>query len=97
MLDGGFVRMGIVTVSPFDNPYIEVRYMPLKLAWAITIHSSQGMTIDALEVDLGPDIFTYGQAYTGLSRARSLATVRVTDVVAKSFLTSSTVKKFFRA
>lgn len=96
LLDGGIVRMGILTVSPFDNPYIEVRYMPLKLAWAITIHSSQGMTIDALEVDLGRDIFTYGQAYTGLSRARSLATVRVTSVLPGSFVTSPTVKKFFK-
>ncbi len=96
LLDGGVVRMGIVTVSPFDNPYIEVRYMPMKLAWAITIHSSQGMTIDALEVDLGRDIFTYGQAYTGLSRARSLATVRVASVLPSSFVTSPTVKKFFR-
>ena len=95
LLSGGYVRLGFITVSPFDNPYIEIRYLPLKLAWAITIHSSQGMTIDALEVDLGRDIFTYGQAYTGLSRARSLATVRVTSVLPSSFVTSPTVKKFF--
>jgi len=95
LLDGSMVRLGILTVSPFDNPYIEVRYMPLKLAWAITIHSSQGMTIDALEVDLGSDVFAFGQAYTGLSRAKSLATVRIPRVAAKSFMTSSTVKKFF--
>ena len=95
LLDGESVRLGFITVSPFDNPYIEVRYLPLKLAWAITIHSSQGMTIDALEVDLGRDVFAPGQAYTGLSRAKSLATVRVTSVLAKSFITSPTVKKFF--
>jgi hypothetical protein len=54
------------------------------------------MTIDALEVDLGKDVFAPGQAYTGLSRAKSLATVRVTSVMAKSFITSPTVKKFFK-
>jgi hypothetical protein len=53
------------------------------------------MTIDALEVDLGSDVFAFGQAYTGLSRAKSLATVRIPRVAAKSFMTSSTVKKFF--
>lgn len=96
LTEGGRVRLGFITVSPFDNPYIEVRYVPLKLAWAITIHSAQGMTIDALEVDLGKDVFAPGQAYTGLSRAKSLATVRVTSVMAKSFITSPTVKKFFK-
>jgi len=97
LIDGSRVRLGFITVSPFDNPYIEVRYVPLKLAWAITIHSAQGMTIDALEVDLGSDVFAFGQAYTGLSRAKSLATVRIPNVSAKSFMTSSTVKKFFGA
>jgi ATP-dependent DNA helicase PIF1 len=95
LLDGTRVSLGFVTVSPFDNPYIEVKYVPLKLAWAITIHSSQGMTIDALEVDLGKDVFACGQAYTGLSRAKSLEMVRVTSVLSKSFITSPTVKKFF--
>lgn len=64
-----------------------VSYMPVKLAWAITIHSAQGMTIDALEVDLGQDIFTWGQAYTGLSRATSLESVRVANILSSSFVT----------
>lgn len=73
-------------VAPVGNEDT-VSYMPVKLAWAITIHSAQGMTIDALEVDLGQDIFTWGQAYTGLSRATSLATVRVANVLSSSFVT----------
>ena len=44
--------------------------IPLKLAWAVTIHKSQGLSIDSLEVDL-TDCFAVGQAYTALSRARS--------------------------
>ena len=95
LLSGNTVVLGPIAVSPFDNPYIVVRFLPIKLAWAITIHSSQGMTIDALEVDLGKDIFAAGQAYTGLSRATSLSSVRVTSVLAKSFVTSPIVKKFF--
>lgn len=95
LLDGTHVRLSAIAISPFDNPYIKVNFMPLKLAWAITIHSSQGMTIDALEVDLGKDVFAYGQAYTGLSRAKSLDTVRITSVLTTSFKTSPVVKKFF--
>ena len=50
------------------------------------------MTIDALEVDLGRDIFAPGQAYTGLSRATSLSAVRVVNVLSESFVTSDVVK-----
>lgn len=96
LLSGEIVKLDIISVSPFDNPYIGVNYLPLKLAWAVTIHSSQGMTIDALEVDLGKDIFAPGQAYTGLSRAKSLSTVRVTSVLASSFVTSPEVLDFVK-
>jgi ATP-dependent DNA helicase PIF1 len=78
-----------------DESDIDLSYMPLKLAWAISIHASQGMTIDALEVDLGSSIFAYGQAYTGLSRARSLHTTRIVDVLPTSFKTSPAVVEFY--
>jgi len=97
-LDGERVRLEMQSV-PIDNPMFgkpvnTLVYLPVKLAWAITIHSAQGMTIDALEVDLGSDIFAFGQAYTGLSRATSLSSVRIVNVLPESFVTSPKVIEF---
>lgn len=55
-----------------NEPSVAITQMPMILCWAMTIHKSQGATLESAEMDIGTDIFEYGQAYVALSRVKTI-------------------------
>jgi ATP-dependent DNA helicase PIF1 len=80
-------------INENNNTY--VKFMPIKLAYALSIHKSQGATLDAIEVDASVNIFAPGQLYTALSRAKSLDSIRIINLDDQSFITHKSVNKFY--
>lgn len=71
----------------------KITQIPLRLAWAITIHKSQGMSLDAAEIDLGKS-FIHGMGYVALSRVRTLQGIRLRSINRTALTVNSEVIAF---
>jgi ATP-dependent DNA helicase PIF1 len=78
-----------------DVDGLERQQIPLRLAYAITIHKAQGATLDCALIDIGDNTFEYGQAYVALSRVRSLDCLYIWDLKPSAFMVHPKVKAFF--
>lgn len=86
------------SISRFDciNENLKYSVMPLALAWALTIHKAQGVTLDCCTIDIGKTLFEYGQAYTALSRVKSLNGLSVENIEKSAFKTHQDVIEFYK-
>ncbi len=71
--------------------------IPLRLAYAITIHKCQGATLDCALIDIGRSTFEYGQAYVALSRVKNLESLYVHEFAAEAVRASPQVCAFYEA
>jgi ATP-dependent exoDNAse (exonuclease V) alpha subunit len=72
----GKVKEVLVTI-----PLAEYQQIPLRPAWSVTIHKSQGQTYNEVVIDLGRGAFSPGQTYVALSRVRSLEGLYLTRAI----------------
>lgn len=93
-------KVGVI-VEPFtwwshEMPHVGKLQIPLRVAYAITIHKSQGASIDSAIVDIGKNTFEYGQAYVALSRVRSLEGLYLHALDVGRIRTCPRVLEFYR-
>lgn len=79
-----------------DSPIMYRKQIPLRVAYAITIHKSQGATLDCALVDIGSSTFEYGQAYVALSRVRNLESLYIWNLDPLKIKAHPTVVKFYQ-
>lgn len=71
---------------------------PLMLAWAVTIHKSQGKTLEKVKVDLGNGAFAPGQVYVALSRCRSINDISLArPIYPTEIMCDQRIKRFYEA
>ncbi len=86
-LDGKKITaaMGNWRIEDGEKVIAEIAQLPMRLAWAITVHKSQGMTLDAAQIDLSKS-FTLGMGYVALSRVRRLDSINIIGLNSQALL-----------
>ena len=94
-LRGDPVPIGAHTWSSPDHAGVTRKQIPLRVAYAITIHKSQGATLDCALVDIGSSTFECGQAYVALSRVKDLESLYVFTLDASKIRAHPTVVSYY--
>jgi len=79
-----------------EYPTLAIGQIPLRLAWAITIHKIQGATLPMAEIDIGNTIFEYGQSYVALSRVENLEGLYLSGFRPDKIKVHPVVKEFYK-
>lgn len=76
--------------------YLTRKQLPLKIGYATTVHSSQGMTLDLAKMDLGKEVFSAGMSYVALSRVKTLDSLFLTNFDPRKIRSSEQALEFYR-
>tara|TARA_R110002072_G_scaffold69902_1_gene169400 strand:- start:1197 stop:2642 length:1446 start_codon:yes stop_codon:yes gene_type:complete len=89
------IVVGYYTWKSENNDKIAIAQIPLIYAWAITIHKAQGVTLESALIDIGSNIFEYGQSYVALSRVKSLGGIYLSNLNYNKINANPKVKAFY--
>lgn len=95
--NGMELPIGHMTWEVPDMPGVLRRQIPLKLAYAVTIHKCQGSTLDCALIDVGGKTFEYGQAYVALSRVKDSSSLYIHDLEESAFRAHPKVIEFYKS
>ena len=89
------IQIGYYIWKSENNEKIAIAQIPLIYAWAITIHKSQGITLENALIDIGSNVFEYGQTYVALSRVKSINGLYLSSLNYNKINANPKVKKFY--
>lgn len=74
------------------------RQLPIKYGWAVSVHKSQGMTLDGVTIDVGHGCFSHGQLYVALSRVKDLSNIYLmNNITEEDVIIEQEVRNFYES